>query len=300
MNAEYRLDSLVRLSIRIRRRGGDQGMERTFWRSELQATVEKRTANRNLGTAHREAFTELYRQHGEALIRYCRFLTGSALEAEDLLQEAWVKAWSSFREGGRVWNRTYLRRIAYHTWVDRVRRAKLEAAVDKQTEHQVSDIIDPLQLWSAAERIVRVLTPDQRTAYLLMEYMRFTAAETAQLMKTTEGGVKASLHRARKKLDGYRESQHVPSEKSEHTESVQDEQKIYAYMQAIQLQDVRALLILWNGGSGEDAALAVRCTAAVRPSASPAALPSQQEPTSIFRRQKAASFSDAHNLLQVA
>lgn len=212
-----------------------------------------------------ESFLHLFEQHKEALIRYCRFLTRSAPEAEDLLQETWVKAWFAFREKASVWNRTYLRRIAYHVWIDRRRKAQHEEQPDTRTENENAEMFDPLRLWPAAERLIRVLTPDQRTVYLLMEYMRFTAAETADLMRTTEGGVKASLHRARKKLDSYRHQAYKRADSKKSIIEPNDEQIIYAYMEAIRLQDVRALLVLWNDGSGEEAALAVRCAEAARP-----------------------------------
>lgn len=212
-----------------------------------------------------EGFVKLFKQHEEALKRYCRFLTGSAPEAEDLLQETWVKAWLAFREKASAWNRTYLRSIAYHAWIDRKRKARHEAQSEIEAENEKAEAFDPLRLWSAAERLIRILTPDQRTSYLLMEYMRFTAAETAALMRTTEGGVKASLHRARKKLDTYRLEEHGRCDSKKNEIGPHDEQAIYAYMEAIRLQDARALLVLQNGGTGEEAALAVRCAESLRP-----------------------------------
>ncbi|GEM_PF-2667703 len=237
-------------------------MKKMLSRSETEERGAKRVLRERQESASRDAFVHLYEQHGEALIRYCRFLTRSAPEAEDLLQESWLKAWSFFQKSERVWNRTYLRRIAYHAWIDRMRRTQLEQTADARQDKERDEEADPLRLWSAAERLVQILTPDQRTAYLLMEYMRFTAAETAELMHTTEGGVKASLHRARKKLGDYGKREQAASPERKNADSAQDEQAIYAYMEAIRLQDVRALLVLWNGGSGEEAALAVRCTTA--------------------------------------
>ncbi|OWR26696.1 hypothetical protein CDO73_25250 [Saccharibacillus sp. O23] len=243
-------------------------MQRISFGEEIQADGEPKRSIRDVEEGERgaeEGFLNLFEQHKEALVRYCRFLTGSAPEAEDLLQETWMKAWFAFREKKNAWNRTYLRSIAYHVWIDRQRKAQHEARPDIRTENETGELFDPLRLWSAAERLIRILTPDQRTVYLLMEYMRFTAAETADLMRTTEGGVKASLHRARKKLDAYRQQEHARSDSKKSVIGPHDEQAIYAYMEAIRLQDVRALLVLWNGGTGEEASLAVRCAGAVRP-----------------------------------
>jgi len=214
-------------------------------------------------TKRHDEFAQLIEEHNEALGKYCRFLTGSAVDGQDLLQEAWLKAWTAFREKGGARNRTYLRSIAYHAWIDRVRKGKDEAVLDSIKEEGHAYAADPLRLWAAADRLVRVLTPDQRTVYLLMEYLRFTAAETAELLGTTEGGVKASLHRARKKLDKRRQPEQEGTELLIESNDA-DEQAVFAYMQAIQLQDVRALMVLWNGGSGEEASLVVRCGTPVR------------------------------------
>ena len=205
-----------------------------------------------------DEFARLIAEHGEALGRYCRFLTGSAADGRDLLQDTWLKAWTAFREEGGARNRTYLRSIAYHAWIDRMRKGKDETGLDLIGEGKLFEASDPLRLWSAAERLVSVLTPDQRTVYLLMEYLRFTAAETAERLGTTEGGVKASLHRARKKLDKRRRPEREDTD-SRAESSLADEQTVFAYMEAIRLQDVRALMVLWNGGSAEEASLAVRC-----------------------------------------
>lgn len=215
-------------------------------------------------TKRHDEFAELIAEHDDVLGRYCRFLTGSVADGQDLLQETWLKAWAAFREHGGARNRTYLRSIAYHAWIDRMRKGRDEAISDPINEEGAACAkTDPLRLWPAAERLVRVLTPDQRTVYLLMEYLRFTAAETAELLGTTEGGVKASLHRARKKLDKRRQSEQEWTEPLAETKN-SDEQAVFAYMQAIQLQDVRALMVLWNGGSGEEASLAVRCSIPAR------------------------------------
>ncbi|GGO06923.1 RNA polymerase sigma factor [Saccharibacillus kuerlensis] len=220
----------------------------------------------------RSKFMKLIGEHNEALSKYCRFLTGFREDGEDLLQETWLKAWSAFCKDGHTWNRTYLRNIAYHAWIDRIRKGRertrlnigFDSEGDNGIEKAAADSCDPLKLWSAAERLVNVLTPEQRTIYLLMEYLRFTAAETSELLGTTEGGVKASLHRARRKLDRYRKAENEGPSSMEKNR-IEDEQTIFAYMEAIRLQDVRALLILRNGGSGEEAALAIRCTSTAQP-----------------------------------
>jgi len=189
----------------------------------------------------KDMFSDLIAEHGESLTKYCRFLTGSKMESEDLLQETWLRAWSVYREQKRSWNRSYLRSIAYHVWIDRLRKK------GKETEKAMSNLLreepesDPLRLWSASERIVRTLTPEQRTIYLLIEYLRFTAAETSQLLDRRRGD---------------NEARDLPADIDQDEAG---EQTVFAYLEAIRLQDVRALLLLRNGGSADEASAAARC-----------------------------------------
>ena len=232
------------------------------------------------------AFAEMMNEHGEALGKYCRFLAGSQTDAEELTQETWMKAWAAFGTGERFWNRTYLRRIAYHAWIDRLRKSRDEAEPFDEIEAAAPQA-DPLRLWTAAELLVGLLTPEQRTVYLLIEHLRFTAAETAELVGTTEGGVKAALRRARMKLEAHRRE--VPRRRSYRQDDDQAQERlVFAYLEAIRLQDVRALLVLWNGGGADEASAAARCGAGVQARSAPLR---REMPQAHARAGIAASFS---------
>lgn len=61
-----------------------------------------------------------------------------------------------------------------------------------------------LEIEVAFHALTRHLPPLQRTVFLLRNVFEYSIAETARLLQTTEGAVKAALHRARKSLGSVR------------------------------------------------------------------------------------------------
>lgn len=74
----------------------------------------------------RRAFLRLIEPHRPDLWRYCLRLTGSAWDAEDLVQETLMKAFARLTWWEPVDARPYLFRIASNTWIDGLRRQRIE------------------------------------------------------------------------------------------------------------------------------------------------------------------------------
>lgn len=149
--------------------------------------------------------------HRAELWQYCRRLTGSAWDAEDLVQETLQRALANL---ANLWQavdpRAYVFRIATNAWIDRKRvdaRAELRELFDELPSRQ-PDLDARVDAHAALGHLVRVLTPLQRVVFLLCETLGFRAREAAQVLGTTEGAVKAALHRARVSLaDSVEESE---------------------------------------------------------------------------------------------
>ncbi|MCK9907264.1 RNA polymerase sigma factor, partial [Frankia sp. Cpl3] len=64
-------------------------------------------------------FLTVIEPHRAALWKYCRYLTGSPWDGEDLFQQTLLKAYAALSQ---MWQpvvpKTYLFRIASHTWID--------------------------------------------------------------------------------------------------------------------------------------------------------------------------------------
>lgn len=202
-------------------------------------------------------FPEWVHAHENALRNYCRSLAGSVWEGDDLAQDTWLKVWSAARSKGEGFRltRAYLYRTARNAWIDRGRKKILltqPTLVDDLPQPQ----IDSVTLWTAMETLVGQLAPIQRTALLLIDILQYTAAEAAELVDSTEGAVKAALHRARVKLrnilkqpelKGRRNSRSdgdVPN-RPEDTPGL-NEAVVYAYLEAFRRQDATALAMLLN------------------------------------------------------
>lgn len=148
---------------------------------------------------------------GTSLHRYCLSLTRSGTEADDLAQETWTKALGYSRFALSPNPEALLLRIAKNTWIDAVRRrGSLIRALERSEAGAESTRIpadegDISGIELAFQSLISYLSPLQRTAFVLRDVMGYSAAEAAVSLRTTEGAVKAALHRARLALDKVRE-----------------------------------------------------------------------------------------------
>jgi len=187
-----------------------------------------------------------------ALQRYCLSITRSEVEAEDLQQETLLKAYVMFirKHGHQQLSKAYLFRIASNAWIDRCRKERLhvDSFSDTAAIPALLDV-DALELQHAMETLIAALPVRQRIVLLLVECLRFTSGETARLMQTTEGAVKAMLNRAKSKLRTHsgKDSPAQPGSR----ERV-DEKVVYAYLAAFRAQDAQALLLLLNDSAQLD------------------------------------------------
>jgi RNA polymerase sigma factor (sigma-70 family) len=133
-----------------------------------------------------------------ALWRYCLRLTGNAWDAEDLVQETLIKAFGRLRHYWQPLDaKSYLFRIATNAWIDLQRKGRLPTSDLDEVGEPASAEVDPGERWAAMEALVAALPPRQRVVLLLIDVFDFTAGEVAAMIGSTEGAVKAALHRAR-------------------------------------------------------------------------------------------------------
>jgi RNA polymerase sigma-70 factor (ECF subfamily) len=140
---------------------------------------------------------------GAVLQRYCQSLTRSSFEADDLAQETWAKALGYPKFLANPNPQALLLRIAKNTWIDAARRkSSLLRALERTEASAVAagpaaaqGDISGIEL--AFQTIIKHLSPLQRSAFMLRDVLGYSAAEAAACLKTTEGAVKAALHRAR-------------------------------------------------------------------------------------------------------
>jgi RNA polymerase sigma-70 factor (ECF subfamily) len=172
-------------------------------------------ADRDAPLAREEArlFETLMLHHQDRIYRVAYRMTGNSDEAEDLVQEALLEAFQSFRrfQPGTHFDR-WVYRIMSHTYIDRLRRksrAKIESLDQRLGEDEgfVREIPDlspspeDRALSSETDRRVQAalkeLPEDFRLAVVLCDLEGFSYEEIAHMVKCPVGTVRSRIHRGR-------------------------------------------------------------------------------------------------------
>jgi RNA polymerase sigma-70 factor (ECF subfamily) len=135
------------------------------------------------------------------LYRYCRHLTRSPWDAEDLAQETLARAFVTLAQlGAEPPNvQAWLFRVASNLWIDQLRRAgRPFGSLEREPEAQAS--ADPQELREAAGTLIARLPPQERAALVLKDVFDYSLEEIAEVLVTTPGAIKAALHRGRGRL----------------------------------------------------------------------------------------------------
>lgn len=161
---------------------------------------------------HRAADTLV---HSDALYNLARYLTQDPSEAEDLVQETYVRAlraWDEFAPGTNV--KAWLFRILRNAFISRYRQERRHPApapydtTEQSPEEATAEGswrggLEPEQmrrvLSGEIEAALRTLSEDARTV-ILLDVEGFTESETAMVVGCAVGTVKSRLNRARAAL----------------------------------------------------------------------------------------------------
>lgn len=186
-------------------------------------------------------FIETFEPLRPDLYRYCRGLTRSPWDAEDLVQDTLMRGFSSL--GGISPSprnpKAWLFRVASNLWIDRQRRQR-DALVEELPERAGDPV--PTGTRDAAAALIGGLGPQERAAVLLKDVFDFTGPEIAEILGTTPGAIKSALNRGRAKL-----ADPVPKEMRPVIPEVLD-----AFCDAFNARDVERLtrLVLDNASAG--------------------------------------------------
>ena len=155
---------------------------------------------------HDHAFEVLFERYHSRLLAFCRHMLRSTEDAEDVLQEVFVKAHAAMLADDRHINvRPWLYRIARNRCLNHLRRPVPEGqdSMDVMVgEHGVTtaDRVQKREDFRALVADVQDLPETQRTALLLREIDALSYEEIAETMDTTIPAVKSLLVRARMSL----------------------------------------------------------------------------------------------------
>jgi RNA polymerase sigma-70 factor (TIGR02960 family) len=210
------------------------------------------------------AFTTLVERHRRELHVHCYRMLGSFEEAEDLVQETFLRAWrarESF-EGGPLF-RAWLYRIATNACLDAVRRSArrvptlssfaeipwLQPYPDRLLDQVAPSETQPDAVVVAKETIelaflatIQLLPPRQRAVLILRDVLGWPAGEAASLLDTTVAAANSALQRARATL-----REQLPARRLEWsvTEPTEEERALLAgFIDAHERADAAAAIAL--------------------------------------------------------
>lgn len=153
----------------------------------------------------RQQFEHLVVEHLAAALRLAVRLTGDAHAAEEVVQEAMLRATKSWRQFQMKSSfRTWLFRIVINCFRDGLR--KRGERWEEEIDAPESDSSGPRQVAESNELSVAVakevsaLPPRQREVLVLIVYEQMSPAKAAQLLDTSEQNIRTTLHLGREKL----------------------------------------------------------------------------------------------------
>jgi len=184
----------------------------------IDDTVLVREAQRG----NRAAFEELVRHYDQAVLRLALHLTGSESDAQDVFQDAFLKAYKSignFRFECSFY--TWIYRIVTNLCLDHLRKKQVrkeDAPVAKDSQGEEFDVIGQVpdgraaanperdlmrrELGTRINRALDRLTPRERMVFELKHYHGLKLRTVGEILNTTEETAKNTLFRATQKLRG--------------------------------------------------------------------------------------------------
>ncbi len=216
--------------------------------------------------------------HRQALTGHCYRMLGSAVDADDAVQETMLRAWKALdRFDGRSSLRTWLYRIATNVCLDaladRPRRARpmeegpVGTVHDELTQHPRTHWLEPIpdaralpadsnpaddvvlreSIRLAFVAALQLLPPRQRAALILTQVLGWSAAEVAEGLEMTVPAVNSALQRARATL-ATRKARNMPAVLTPAQATL-----VTRYVDAFERYDVAALTALLH----EDASMSM-------------------------------------------
>ncbi len=156
------------------------------------------------------AFAEVVRQYSEPLYWKIRRLVLSHDDADDVLQNAFIKAWTNLDSfEGKSKLSTWLYRIAVNEALDFLRRQKnihqvgVDEAQGVATQLLADDYFDGDKAQALLQQAIATLPDVQRAVFNMRYYDEMKYSEMSRVLGTSEGALKASYHIAVRKIKEY-------------------------------------------------------------------------------------------------
>lgn len=163
-------------------------------------------------STQRAAFARVVAQYSEPIYWQIRRIVLSHEDANDLLQNTFIKAWTnldSFRGDSKL--STWLYRIAVNEALNFVQRQKNNLSLDEDSsvvDFLMSDeFFDGDELQAQLQAVIASLPEKQRLVFQMKYFQDLKYEEISEILGTSVGALKATYHHAVKKIAEFFQSQ---------------------------------------------------------------------------------------------
>ena len=168
------------------------------------------------------AFASIVDETSGRLLRFARSMLGSAEEAEDAVQETFLRLYeraAEWRPDARIG--TWLHRVCYNNCIDRLRRRRPQAdpavLAGIEDERPLAEAGMVAAEAAAGVRAAIASLPErQRSALLLFHFQELTQREAADVMAVSEDAFESLLSRARRQLRRALTEPQLPAKGDDH------------------------------------------------------------------------------------
>lgn len=212
---------------------------------------------------------QLFENLKPELTSFCYRMLGSIIDADDALQETYIrvwKSWSSFRQEASF--KTWVYRIASNICLDKLRQAKRRTLPVDLSDPAVS-IVEPREMlpdsswvWPAPDftdnpeeilmrkdtlqlcfiALLQTLPLRQRTVLILKDVFEWSSKEIAETLEMSPAAVNSALQRARETLN----KAQLRSDEFNMMDVEPDQELLSRYVKAFEQFDIPALVALFH------------------------------------------------------
>mgnify|MGYP003614985056 CR=1 FL=1 len=158
-----------------------------------------------------KAFAQIVDRYKERLYWHIRRLVAVHEDTDDVLQNTFIKAWKGlekFREDSKLY--TWLYRIATNeslTHLEKLKRIRTGSLTGEEeylgNKIRADEYFDAAKLEWKLQLAIQSLPEQQRLVFNLRYFDEMPYREMSEILKVTEGSLKASYHHAAKKIEDY-------------------------------------------------------------------------------------------------
>lgn len=149
-----------------------------------------------------DAFAVLVAQFKGEVFRHAYAMTGDRMEAEDIAQEAFVKAWYALDKLEHAYAfASWMSKIVSHLCYDRLKKLRKKAVIQAEIEEEplrrATSNIDSANLRFDIRGAMEKLSPEHRAAIVLRDIQGYSYEEIADILNIPLGTVKSRINTAR-------------------------------------------------------------------------------------------------------